>query len=130
MSFCSSTLDFGCSEEPKDLDYQLTISPLHNVDPSRASSSTNPYPPIFLLTADHDDRVSPAHTFKLAAELQHQLSSKDVGGGAESNTRNPVLARVELDAGHGAGKSTQKRIEEATDKYAAVARALDLKIVG
>lgn len=72
------------------------------------------------LTGDHDDRVSPLHTFKQVAELQHRLKGNP----------HPILARIDLGSGHGAGKSTQKRIEETCDKYSAVARALDLKMQG
>lgn len=62
--------------------------------------------------------VVPAHSFKMTAELQHKLS----------NNPNPILLRVDIDAGHGAGKSIARKIEEVTDKYSLVARALDLKI--
>ena len=68
--------------------------------------------------ADHDDRVVPAHSFKLAAEMQHKLSKNE----------NPILLRVDLQAGHGEGKSTQKRMEEAAEKYAIVARVLGLSL--
>lgn len=93
------TSDYGNSEDPKSFDYLLTYSPLHNV------SSKKTYPVTVLCCADHDDRVVPAHTFKLTAELQHQRPQNE----------NPILLRVELKSGHGAGKSTQKRIEEAAD---------------
>lgn len=59
-----------------------------------------------LLTADHDDRVSPLHSFKHAAELQYRLAKNP----------NPLLLRVDTKSGHGAGKSTEKRIEEAVDQ--------------
>lgn len=85
--------------DPAAFDYNLTYSPLHNVNPHKT------YPAVVLACADHDDRVVPAHSFKLAAELQHKLPTNS----------NPLLLRVELQAGHGAGKSTQKRIEEASD---------------
>ncbi|WFD43670.1 prolyl oligopeptidase [Malassezia psittaci] len=92
--------DYGNPQEDgKALDYNLTYSPLHNV------SSSKEYPTMVLACADHDDRVVPAHSFKLAAELQHK----------RKENRNPLLLRVELQAGHGAGKSTQKRIDEASD---------------
>lgn len=64
-------------------------SPLHNVDPAKA-----PYPPTMLLTADHDDRVVPLHSFKHIAELQHQLPTNP----------NPLLIRIDTKSGHGAGK--------------------------
>ncbi|WFD29355.1 prolyl oligopeptidase [Malassezia sp. CBS 17886] len=100
------------TRDPAALDYNLTYSPLHNVDPAKT------YPTVVLACADHDDRVVPAHSFKLAAELQHRLPQNP----------NPLLLRVELQAGHGAGKSTQKRIEEASEKYAIVARMLGLQL--
>ncbi|SAM85540.1 related to Prolyl endopeptidase [Ustilago bromivora] len=104
--------DYGNVEDPEMFDYLYRYSPLHNVDGKKV------YPTTVLACADHDDRVVPAHSFKLMAEMQHKLASNP----------NPLLLRVEIDAGHGAGKSTQKRIQEATEKYAIVARALGLKI--
>ena len=76
------------------------------------------YPPTLVTTGDHDDRVVPAHSFKLAAEMQHTLA----------NNANPILLRVDLQAGHGEGKSTQKRMEEAAEKYAIVAHVLGLPL--
>ena len=66
------------------------------------------YPAVMVTTADHDDRVVPAHSFKYTATLQAK------------NTDNPkpLLIRIETDAGHGAGKPTTKRIEAATDSWA------------
>ena len=64
------------------------------------------YPATLVTTADHDDRVVPAHSFKFAAELQHCQAGKA-----------PVLIRIDKNAGHGAGKPTSKRIDEATDVY-------------
>ncbi len=108
------TGDYGNPENPEHFDYIRTISPLHNVDPSKT------YPTMLLSCADHDDRVVPAHTFKLAAELQHKLA----------NSPNPILLRVDLKAGHGAGKSIQKRIEEIADRVAIIGQALGLKMRG
>ncbi|KAI5474986.1 prolyl oligopeptidase [Pseudohyphozyma bogoriensis] len=92
------TSDYGNADEPEGFDYLIKYSPLHNVDPSKV------YPPTMLLTADHDDRVVPLHSFKYAAELQHQLPKNP----------NPLLLRVDTKSGHGAGK-TEKRIDEAVD---------------
>lgn len=92
--------DYGNPQEDgAAFDYNYAYSPLHNV------SATKTYPTVVLACADHDDRVVPAHSFKLAAELQHQ----------RKDNPNPLLLRVELQAGHGAGKSTQKRIAEASE---------------
>lgn len=89
--------DYGLSEDEKSFDYLLAYSPLHNVE------ATN-YPATLITTADHDDRVVPAHSFKFAATLQEYHQGE-----------NPVLIRVETSAGHGAGKPTSKQIEEAAD---------------
>ncbi len=71
------------------------------------------YPPTLVTTADHDDRVVPAHSFKFAAALQ-----------AAQSGDNPTLIRIETKAGHGAGKPTAKVIEEAADVYAFLAKVL------
>ncbi|MGB5980797.1 MAG: prolyl oligopeptidase family serine peptidase [Nonlabens sp.] len=93
--------DYGTAEQsPEMFDYLIGYSPLHNVEEGTE------YPATMITTGDHDDRVVPAHSFKFAAELQ----SKHKG-------ENPVLIRVETDAGHGAGKSTEQQIQEWTDIY-------------
>ena len=69
-----------------------------------------------ITTADHDDRVVPAHSFKFAAALQ-----------AAQACDNPVLIRIETKAGHGAGKPTTKIIEEAADRWAFLVKVLDVK---
>ena len=92
--------DYGRSDNKEDFDYLIRYSPLHNVKPAA-------YPATLITTADHDDRVVPAHSFKFASELQHQ-----------HNGDNPVLIRIETSAGHGAGKPTSKIIEEQADIYA------------
>jgi prolyl oligopeptidase len=76
-------------------------SPLHNLKDGTS------YPATLVTTADHDDRVVPAHSFKFAARLQEVHKGK-----------NPVLIRIEKQAGHGAGKPTSKIIEEQADKWA------------
>lgn len=94
--------DYGTSEESEEMfQYLLGYSPVHNVREGTV------YPSTMITTADHDDRVVPAHSFKFAAELQ----SKHAG-------KNPVLIRVETRAGHGAGRTTESVISEWTDKYA------------
>ncbi|NOY36257.1 MAG: S9 family peptidase [Chlorobi bacterium] len=93
--------DYGTSEDSKEMfEYLYHYSPLHNIKPGL------PYPAVLITTADHDDRVVPAHSFKYAATLQSTYKGP-----------NPVLIRIETKAGHGSGKPTTKRIEEATDLY-------------
>ena len=93
--------DYGSSANADQFPALLKYSPLHNVKPGTC------YPPTLVTTADHDDRVYPAHSFKFAAALQ-----------AAQACPNPVLIRIETRAGHGAGKPTAKIIEEAADKLA------------
>ncbi len=89
--------DYGRSDNPDAFDYLIKYSPLHNV-------RNVAYPSTLVMTADHDDRVVPAHSFKFAATLQeHQQGD------------SPVLIRIEESAGHGAGKPTSKLIEESAD---------------
>ncbi|UCD38814.1 MAG: S9 family peptidase, partial [Fidelibacterota bacterium] len=85
-------------------------SPLHNVNEGVA------YPPTFITTADTDDRVVSMHAKKFAATLQ----VNDAGS-------NPILIRIETKAGHGAGKPTSKRIEEAADICAFLIKALGVE---
>jgi prolyl oligopeptidase len=95
--------DYGTSEESKEMfEYLYKYSPLHSI-----RKGIN-YPATMITTADHDDRVVPAHSFKYAAALQ------DIAG---SSTKNPLIIRIETKAGHGAGKPTQKIIEEIADEY-------------
>lgn len=94
--------DYGTAEESKEMfEYLLQYSPVHALKPGTV------YPSTMITTADHDDRVVPAHSFKFAARLQET----HVGN-------NPVLIRIDTNAGHGAGKSTSKVIAEQADKWA------------
>lgn len=94
--------DYGTSEQSKEMfEYIKNYSPVHNVKKEVS------YPATLVVTGDHDDRVVPAHSFKFAAELQE----KNKGD-------NPVMIRIETDAGHGAGKPTSKTIEENADIFA------------
>jgi len=92
--------DYGSPEDPEDFGVLYSYSPYHN-------ARSGEYPAVLITTADHDDRVVPAHSFKFAAALQHAQ-----GGPA------PVLIRIETRAGHGAGIPTEKKIEELTDQWA------------
>lgn len=101
--------DYGTSDDPDQFRALLAYSPLHNLRPGVH------YPATLITTADHDDRVVPAHSFKFAAALQ-----KAQGG------PSPVLIRIETRAGHGAGKPTSKLIEEAADRWAFLVRVLGM----
>lgn len=94
--------DFGTSEKKDEFDCLIKYSPLHNV-------KTAEYPATMVLTGDHDDRVVPAHSFKFAATLQEKQQGS-----------NPTLIRIDVNAGHGAGKPTSKLIEEQTDIWSFV----------
>ncbi|QIA09458.1 prolyl oligopeptidase family serine peptidase [Draconibacterium halophilum] len=93
--------DYGTAEDSEEMfDYLKGYSPVHNVKAGVA------YPATLITTGDHDDRVVPAHSFKFAAELQ----AKQAGN-------NPVLIRIETDAGHGAGTPVSKTIEQYADIF-------------
>ena len=94
--------DYGTSDDSQEMfEYLHKYSPVHALKPGTS------YPATLVTTADHDDRVVPAHSFKFAARLQES----HVGN-------NPVLIRIETDAGHGAGTPTSKLIEQTADIYA------------
>lgn len=94
--------DYGTSaDSPEMAEYLLKYSPLHNI-----SDNGTPYPAILVTTADHDDRVVPAHSFKYAAALQ----AADTG-------KAPKLIRIDSDAGHGGGKPMGKYLDEMADTY-------------
>ncbi len=91
-------VEYGRSDSASHFKYLYKYSPLHNLKPGVQ------YPATLVTTADHDDRVVPAHSFKFAAALQ-----------AAQSGHHPALIRIEAKAGHGAGKPTSKQIEEAAD---------------
>ncbi len=94
--------DYGTSADSKEMaDYLLSYSPIHNI-----KNDGTPYPAILVTTADHDDRVVPAHSFKYAATLQ----ASDTGDA-------PKLIRIDSKAGHGGGKPMSKVIDEYADIY-------------
>ncbi len=93
-------VEYGTSDNEEQFHYIYKYSPLHNIREGVK------YPATMVITADHDDRVVPAHSFKFGATMQHCQA-----GDA------PILIRIESNAGHGAGKPTSKRIEEAADVY-------------
>jgi prolyl oligopeptidase len=104
--------DYGSSDNEEEFHYLLGYSPLHTLKDGVQ------YPATLITTADHDDRVVPAHSFKFAARLQEAHSGS-----------NPVLIRIETSAGHGAGKPTAKIIDEQTDIWAFVFSNLGVKPV-
>ncbi|XP_024525496.1 prolyl endopeptidase isoform X1 [Selaginella moellendorffii] len=108
------TTDYGCSEKEEEFKWLIKYSPLHNVlrPWEKPDGLGVQYPPTMLLTADHDDRVVPLHTLKLLATLQHVL----VKSSKSSNQTNPIVARIDTKAGHGAGRPTKKMIDEAADR--------------
>ncbi|RMZ53627.1 hypothetical protein APUTEX25_003161, partial [Auxenochlorella protothecoides] len=102
--------DYGNPDVAEDFNWLLPLSPLHNVARPKDDGQ---YPAFLLTTGDHDDRVVPLRTLKLVATLQHTLA-----GDLNPSQRNPLLTRVEVRAGHGAGKPTAKVIAEVSDMLA------------
>jgi prolyl oligopeptidase len=105
------TSDYGSADDAKQFAFLRAYSPLHNIRQGTR------YPATLVTTADHDDRVVPGHSFKYAATLQRAQAGPA-----------PVLIRIETDAGHGAGKPTSKRIEEAADRLAFLVRNLNMSV--
>jgi len=103
--------EYGSSDNENEFEALYAYSPLHNLKPGTA------YPATMVTTADHDDRVVPAHSFKFTAALQaaHQGDA-------------PVMIRIETKAGHGAGKPTAKVIEEIADRWAFLVRCLEIDV--
>src|SRR5690606_26839476 len=96
--------DYGTAQDSKEMfEYLIKYSPLHTIKDNTC------YPATLVTTADHDDRVVPAHSFKFAATLQ-----------AAQACSNPTLISISKKAGHGAGKSTAQVIEEQANKWAFV----------
>jgi prolyl oligopeptidase len=103
------TSDYGSSENPDEFKALVKYSPLHNLKPGTC------YPATMITTADHDDRVVPAHSFKFAATAQ-----------AAQSGSAPVIIRIDTKAGHGAGKPTAKQIDEVTDRWGFLTKALKM----
>ncbi|XP_059633799.1 uncharacterized protein LOC132276409 isoform X1 [Cornus florida] len=112
--------DYGCSDKEEEFHWLVKYSPLHNVSRPWEKSPDKPsqYPPIMLLTADHDDRVVPSHSLKFLATLQYVLCTSL----EKSPQTNPIIARIECKAGHGEGMSTKKKIDGAADRYSFMAK--------
>jgi len=107
--------EYGCADNPEQCAYLLRYSPYHNV------RDGVPYPPTLVMTADTDDRVAPGMAKKFAARLQEAVLHTSGG---------PILLRVETRAGHGAGKSVQKQIDEQADVHEFLFRYLTEATVG
>jgi prolyl oligopeptidase len=105
------TSDYGSTQKPEDVAYLYAYSPLHHIATGCC------YPATLITTADHDDRVVPAHSFKFAATLQ-----------ASQSCEKPILIRIETKAGHGAGKPTTKIIEETADRWAFLVKEFGIKV--
>ena len=103
--------EFGSSDDPGQFAVLRKYSPLHNL------VSGTRYPAVMVTTADHDDRVVPAHSFKFAAALQEAQAGEA-----------PTLIRIETRAGHGAGTPTTKQIEKLADAYAFLVRTLKMEV--
>ena len=103
--------DYGSAENPEEFKALRAYSPYHNLEPG------TDYPAVLVTTADTDDRVVPGHSFKYAAALQAAHAGED-----------PVLIRIETRAGHGAGKPTDKIIEEYADRWAFLVDNLDVQL--
>ena len=103
--------DYGTSDDSREMfEYLRGYSPLHNLRPGTT------YPATLVTTADHDDRVVPAHSFKFAATLQECNSGP-----------YPTLIRIDTKAGHGGGKPMSKVIEEQADIYGFIMYHLGMK---
>ena len=103
--------DYGTSEDSQEMfEYLKGYSPLHNL------KSGTKYPATMVTTADHDDRVVPAHSFKFAATLQEC-----------NDGTNPTIIRIDSKAGHGAGKPMAKVLEEQADIYGFIMYNLKMK---
>jgi prolyl oligopeptidase len=105
--------DYGSADDPEQFKTLYAYSPLHNLKPGTH------YPATLVITADHDDRVVPGHSFKFAAALQAAQPSSDQAA--------PALIRIQTKAGHGLGKPTAVIIEEQTDLWTFLVRVLDIE---
>ena len=104
--------DYGTSaDSPEMFEYLKGYSPLHTLKPGVS------YPSTLVTTADHDDRVVPAHSFKFAARLQECQSGK-----------SPVLIRIDSKAGHGSGKPLAKQMEDQADIFGFILHEMGVKM--
>jgi len=116
--------DYGSPDNKDDFAVLRSYSPVHNV---RRPADGGQYPAVMITTGDHDDRVVPLHSHKLTATLQHVMCGGGGGGNSEeekeeakdgaSLQKNPIITRIDVRAGHGAGKPTEKVIAEVSDMF-------------
>ena len=100
--------EYGLSDDPEQFRTLLAYSPLHNATRAR-------YPAFLITAADHDDRVVPAHSYKLAAALQHAQSGPA-----------PILIHVDRESGHSGVSGRSRKLDALADRYAFLVRALDI----
>jgi len=105
------TSDYGSAKDSEEFKALYAYSPLHNLKKETS------YPATMITTADHDDRVVPAHSFKFAAALQEAHSGPA-----------PVMIRIQTKAGHGAGKPTSMQIDEAADRWSFLVQTLNMPV--
>jgi len=106
--------NYGCSDNKGAVDYLMQYSPLHTIKHVK-------YPSMMVLAADHDDRVVPLHTYKFVATLQYTAGTIE--------GQNPLLMRIEENAGHGAGLPMAKAMQKEADIYAFVAKVTNTSLV-
>ena len=105
--------DYGTSDESEEMfNYLLSYSPLHNIKDEVS------YPATLITTGDHDDRVVPAHSYKFAASLQDAQSGI-----------NPILIRIETEAGHGAGTPTDIVLDSYSEIFSFILSNIDNKLI-
>nr|5UW3_A Chain A, Peptide cyclase 1 [Gypsophila vaccaria]5UW3_B Chain B, Peptide cyclase 1 [Gypsophila vaccaria]5UW3_C Chain C, Peptide cyclase 1 [Gypsophila vaccaria]5UW3_D Chain D, Peptide cyclase 1 [Gypsophila vaccaria]5UW6_A Chain A, Peptide cyclase 1 [Gypsophila vaccaria]5UW6_B Chain B, Peptide cyclase 1 [Gypsophila vaccaria]5UW6_C Chain C, Peptide cyclase 1 [Gypsophila vaccaria]5UW6_D Chain D, Peptide cyclase 1 [Gypsophila vaccaria] len=116
------TGDYGCSDKEEEFKWLIKYSPIHNVRRpwEQPGNEETQYPATMILTADHDDRVVPLHSFKLLATMQHVLCTSL----EDSPQKNPIIARIQRKAAH-YGRATMTQIAEVADRYGFMAKALE-----
>lgn len=119
FTYLAATIpDFGDPEKPTDFENLLKFSPLHNI--RTPNSTQHQYPATLITTADHDDSVSPLHSYKFTATLQHAVQRNKF-------QKNPILMKLLKDAGHNDGKPTYKLINQETNILTFLFRALSIE---
>uniref|UniRef100_A0A1I8AF15 Prolyl endopeptidase n=1 Tax=Steinernema glaseri TaxID=37863 RepID=A0A1I8AF15_9BILA len=110
--------EYGDPDVAEHFKFIYKYSPLHNL---RMPADKGQWPATMLMTADHDDRVVPSHSLKYMATLYNMVAAE-----AKAYQKNPLIMRVEVRAGHGAGKPTSKIIAEIVDMYSFLQRVLKM----